>query len=98
MNAPITMLDAKTARAKFAEKSNTSWYQDIADGVLPPGVLVGSRGKGWAEAELDAVLAARAAGWNDDQVRQLVRGLVEERRLRAAELDRYLQPMRVTAA
>ncbi|MDM0018386.1 helix-turn-helix transcriptional regulator [Variovorax saccharolyticus] len=92
MKVAIKMLDARTARAKFADKSNTSWYADIANGVVPAGVPVGLRGKGWNESELDAVLAARAAGWNDDQVRQLVRGLIEERHVRAAELSRFLQP------
>lgn len=91
MKAGTKLLDAKMGRAKFADKSNTSWYQDIADGVLPPGVSVGLRGKGWNESELDAVLAARAAGWNDDQIRQLVRGLIEERQVCAAELKRFLQ-------
>ena len=49
-------------------------------------------GGGWLQSEVDAVISARAAGWNDDKIRQLVVALMAERQTMAADLQRYLQP------
>lgn len=53
--------------------------QKVRDGLLPPPVLLGGRASAFIAAEIDAVIAARANGASDDEVRALVRRLVAER-------------------
>lgn len=49
-------------------------------------------GGGYLQSEVDAVIGARAAGWDDHKIRQLVAALLVERQTVAADLLRYLQP------
>ena len=49
-------------------------------------------GGGYLQSEVDAVIDALAAGWDDGKVRQLVAALMAERQTVAADLLRYLQP------
>lgn len=59
-------------------------YQQIVDGLWPPGVRLGLRAKGWPSDECEAVLAARKAGQSDDEIRALVRTLVAARTRKSA--------------
>jgi prophage regulatory protein len=91
MHKHINILRCDRGRGKLGNMSKTTWYGQIDSGLVPAGVAVGLRSVGWPEHELDAILAARLAGWTDDQIRKLVKGLMEERLSGAAVLDIYMQ-------
>ncbi len=57
----------------------SNFYAEIAAGLWPPPIHVG-RASLWASHETDAMLAAHIAGATDDQLRQLVRELLELRK------------------
>lgn len=56
-------------------------YPQIQAGLFPPQFNLGlKRHSVWLDHEVDAVIAARAAGGTDEEVRALVRELVNSRR------------------
>ncbi len=63
--------------------SNTSLHVRIKAGLLPPPISLGGRAVGWVESELDSVLSAMVAGHSEDQLRELVSSLIEQRKLAA---------------
>jgi prophage regulatory protein len=67
-------VEKKTGRGK------TMHYDDIRRGVMIPGVAIGPRARAWPSDEVDLIIAARAAGADEDEIRQLVACLVAERR------------------
>lgn len=54
-------------------------YRWGAAGIFPRPVRLGPNLAGWPDDEIDAVLSARAAGADDDAVRELVARLHAER-------------------
>jgi prophage regulatory protein len=73
------MLRRPETRARV-KRGNTSIYVDVAAGLLPPPVRLGARCVAWPAHELDEIVAARAGGANDEQVRALVRRQIEARK------------------
>ena len=69
-------------------KSATSPYDAIKAGLLTKFVKIGERAVGIPEHEVDAILGARIAGQNDDQVRELVKRLHAKRAELIPELMR----------
>lgn len=65
--------------AKTALLAPQSYYRLAADQLMPPVVKVGKGRSAVIESELDAVLRARAIGASNDDVRKLVRSLVDKR-------------------
>jgi len=61
-------------------KARSTWYSHISMGILPPPVRVGPRISGWPDTELDAIVAARVAGKDDDAIRELVKQLTAARK------------------
>jgi len=59
--------------------SNTSLHGRLKAGLMPPSIQLGPRAVGWVQGELDAVLAAMVAGRSDQQLRDLVASLVDQR-------------------
>lgn len=59
---------------------SSTFYNRINDGLFVPPVNLGERAVGWLEHEVNQVLAAMAAGQTPDEVRGLVRNLVEQRK------------------
>ncbi|MCC2607340.1 helix-turn-helix transcriptional regulator [Planctobacterium marinum] len=59
--------------------SSTSLYRLINDSLIPPPFSLGCRAVGWYEHEINAVLKARAAGRNNDQIRELIGELLNAR-------------------
>lgn len=57
----------------------SSLYSDIAKGLWTPPIRMG-RASTWPRHETNALLSARVAGATDDQLRQLVRDLLEQRK------------------
>ncbi|WP_226939441.1 helix-turn-helix transcriptional regulator [Janthinobacterium rivuli] len=48
------------ASAKKMGRANSTYWQDVKNGTVPPAIRLGKRSVGWLLAELDAILAARA--------------------------------------
>jgi len=90
MHKQINILRCERGRAKLGNMSKTTWYGQIDGGLMTVGVPVGLRSVGWPEHELDAILAARLAGWSDEQIRTLVKALMDERRVGADALAIYM--------
>jgi prophage regulatory protein len=61
-------------------------YEAIAMGVFPRGVRIGPRAVGWPDNEVSAIVAARVAGWDEEQLKELVKHLHEKRKSAAAGL------------
>ena len=65
--------------SKRALISPPSYYRLAADGLMPPVVKLAKSRSAVIEDELDAVLRARAIGMSNDDVRKLVKRMVEQR-------------------
>lgn len=46
--------------AKKMGRANSTYWQDVKNGLAPPPIRLGERAVGWLTFELDAILAARA--------------------------------------
>ena len=55
-------------------------YAAIAAGTMVPPVKISLRAVGWLNHEVDAVIAARAAGKAPDEIKELVSKLVAARK------------------
>lgn len=70
-------------RAPVVQKATglpkSSFYAQIAEGLLPP-IRMGKRSVGWLESEINAIVFARAKGQSDEEIRSLVKQLVEQRK------------------
>lgn len=60
-------------------KPKSSLYRDVKNGLLTPPVDIGLRASAWPDNEVQAVIRARIAGQNDEQIRALVRQLIAAR-------------------
>ena len=59
--------------------SNSTLYSRISDGLWTKPISLGGRSVGWPEYEVARLNAARIAGKSDEEIRQLVRELEQER-------------------
>lgn len=67
-------------------RSRRSRIRDVAAGLLPPAFAVGTRQTGYLLAEVSAIIAARAGGATDNELRELTAHLLDERARRARAL------------
>lgn len=74
----VELLRLARVQARIGLK-HSALYTLINKGLLPPPVRLGPRVSVWPSNEIDQVVGARIAGWNDDQIRELVAQLVELR-------------------
>lgn len=68
--------------------SRSSVYRAVHAEILTPPVQIGLNAVAWPAHEIDAILELRAAGGTHEEVRQLVRQLVQARAERKATLMR----------
>jgi len=66
--------------------SFSQMYKLILEGKFPPQIKLGPRASGWIESEIDAINAARITGKSDDEIRDLVKTLMEKRQKIANEI------------
>jgi len=78
MQTSYTIKRGKDARAQFGIAQST-FYEWITRGLMPPGIALGWRSVGWPAHELDAIAAARIASKTEDEIRDLVQSLVAAR-------------------
>ena len=66
-----TILRRKQVEARSGYSRSTV-YLRMSEGLWPRPVRLGRRAVGWPAREVDAVNAARIAGKDDDEIRQIV--------------------------
>lgn len=59
--------------------SRSSVYGHISQGLFPKPIQISCRAVGWLSHETDAILSARIAGKSDDEIRELVIELTNQR-------------------
>ncbi len=59
--------------------SRSSVYGHIAQGLFPKPIQIGSRAVAWLSHETNAIITARIAGKSDDEIRELVAELMNQR-------------------
>jgi prophage regulatory protein len=60
--------------------SRSNLYKKIENGLFPKPINLGARAVAWLNSENEAVLAAMIAGQSPDEIKQLVKNLVEARK------------------
>lgn len=61
-------------------KPHATIYKDIREGLFPTPIKLSKAVSAWLKHEIDQVLAARIRGCTDDEIRELVRNLEEQRK------------------
>jgi prophage regulatory protein len=69
---------------------NTTFYKLIKDGLMTQGVEQGAHSRGWPDYEVQAIAAAIIAGQSDDEIRALVKQLIEHRKNLPANMQAML--------
>lgn len=64
---------------RLAGVSNSTLHTQIRNKLFVPPVSLGARSVGWLEHEVNEVLAARAKGMREAEVRELVVDLIQSR-------------------
>lgn len=77
-NPSFTIRRGKEARAQYGIAQST-FYDWIERGLMPPGIALGVRSVGWPAHELDSLAAARIRGASEDEIKALVRDLITAR-------------------
>ena len=80
------MLRGREVDARLG-RSRSTRYLDIQDGGLTPPVPIGARAVGWPAHEIDAINAAKIAGWQEPEIRELVTQLMTERSKNAPHIS-----------
>ena len=73
----MLLTDVETGRVLGMARS-TVWDR-VRDGTLPEPIRRGAKWSRWPSGEVDRLEAAIIAGASDDELRALVRGLIEAR-------------------
>lgn len=79
MNQEIMIVKLPSALDQF-HLSKSTWYKQRKLGLVPPEISLGERSVGYLQHELYAVLSARIAGKSIEQIKELVRSLVVQRK------------------
>jgi prophage regulatory protein len=74
----VSMLRPEAVQARRGCQK-TQLYKDINDGLLPPPIKRGRRFTFWPHYEIDAIAQAEIAGKSKEEIRGLVKKLVEQR-------------------
>jgi prophage regulatory protein len=85
------LLRIQTVKSETGDKSNATIYNNIRDGLFTKSVQIGKRAVGWPAHEVKAICAARIAGKQTEEIKQLVNYLHEQR---SRQLDHILSSMK----
>lgn len=75
----MMILRMAAVKAATGHRSHASIYNSIKEGLFTTGVAIGQRSRGWPDYEVSALIAARIAGLNDNDIRVLVNRLHAKR-------------------
>lgn len=70
--------------------SKTSVYERVKDKRMAPPFSLGGRSAGYYEHEVHGVLAAMAAGYSNEQLRKIVKSMIQKRKDSANDLLKHL--------
>jgi len=59
--------------------SKTALYEAIKQGTFPPPVKLAKRCVAWPKQEVDKWLSAKCAGYSEQQMRDLIKSMLESR-------------------
>jgi len=74
----VNMMRQQPAMAKTGEKRST-FNSKVNSGLITKPIFISPRIKVWPEHELEAINRAWLAGYNEDQIRDLVKELEADR-------------------
>lgn len=57
----------------------TAYYEGVEAGLLPPPFKIGARASAIFDTEINAINRARASGASENEIRALVKKLIEDR-------------------
>ncbi len=77
----MAILRMSAVKAETGHRSHASIYNQIRVGMFTRPVPIGQRSVGWPAEEVQAINAARIAGWMDSEIRDLVTRLHNKRAL-----------------
>jgi len=80
-----SLIRRKEVEGKTALK-HSMLYDLIKKGEFVGPIKIGERAVAWIEYEIDAVIAARIAGKSNDEIRELVKALTENRKQMTDEI------------
>jgi prophage regulatory protein len=63
--------------------SRSTFYLQIAEGLITRPVQIGARAVGWPNNEIEAIVNARIAGKNQNEIKALVKELESQRAQKA---------------
>jgi prophage regulatory protein len=75
----MAMWRIESTKAEFGHRSNASIYQGVRAGLITKPVPIGQRSVGWPDYEIKAIARARIAGQSEEQIRELVSRLHDDR-------------------
>jgi prophage regulatory protein len=78
MQNDVSMLRPEAVQAQRGCQK-TQLYKDVNDGFLPPPIKKGRRFTYWPSYEIDAIARAEIGGASKEEIRTLVKQLVEQR-------------------
>ncbi|MEY8201370.1 MAG: AlpA family phage regulatory protein [Colwellia sp.] len=64
----------------FLQISRSNLYQKIDKSLWPAPIPLGARAVGWISSENETVIAAMISGQSQEQIKQLVQELMEQRK------------------
>ena len=75
----VAILRIDAVLTETGDRSKTSIYNRIKDGLFPKAVPIGQRVVGWPDNEVKTIVAAQIAGQTPEQIRGLVGSLHAQR-------------------
>ncbi|MBK7001288.1 MAG: AlpA family phage regulatory protein [Rhodoferax sp.] len=84
----MRILRLPEVKATLGHSADETVYGAIRAGMFTAGVAIGQRAKGWPDYEVQAIAAARIAGYTTEQIKTLVKQLHAKR----YELAPMIQP------
>lgn len=82
----MSILRLSEVKTVTGSRSHATIYNAVKAGLFPQAVPLGVRTVGWPSDEVETVLAARVAGADDTELRDLVQQLHESRRTKYQNL------------
>jgi prophage regulatory protein len=70
--------------------SKTSVYERVKSGLISPPFSLGGRSAGYFEHEIQGVLAAMSAGYSNEQIKKIVKAMIQKRQDSANDLLKHL--------
>lgn len=86
MTTQLKLIRKKEARIPFA-CGKTLFQQKINAGLVPPPIKLSSRAVAFYEHEINATIAATIIGYSDEEIKEFISNLVEQRK---TLLDQYM--------